>query len=315
MGLFDRIFGGGKKGKLNPFGVEALHGAAPAKPAANARGRGIAVIEALLGLSSKELRGLAGKYREFEVPKRTGGKRKIAAPEPELMRVQRMILRRILRKLTAHDAAMAFEKGRSIVTHAKAHANKAVVVRIDVKDFFGSITAARVNAYFRAVGWEKDAAELLTTLCTHRKSLPQGAPTSPRLANLVSIEMDARLTGLARKRGATYTRYADDITYSFDPDDGDAVRQLVGTTKLVLEDYGLQQHMKKKLRIRRKHQQQLVTGLVVNEGVCLPRRKRRWLRAVEHRLATGGKATLTPAQMAGWKAFRMSIDESGQAAG
>jgi retron-type reverse transcriptase len=307
VGIFD--FFRRDKSRPNPFGVESLHGgrAAPTRPATGKRS--VAALEALLGMPGRSLRALAGEYTEFTIPKRTGGMRKIAAPKPELKKVQSVILRRILAKLRAHDAAMAFERRRSIVTHARAHAKKAVVVRIDVKDFFGSIREKRVRAFFMAIGWEKDAAALLTELCTYRGVLPQGAPTSPRLANLVSHQMDARLSGLAKKRGAVYTRYADDLTFSFESDAGDRV--LVGATELILRDYDLQIHMKKKLRIRRRHQQQLVTGLVVNDGVRMPRRTRRWLRAVEHHLKTGKTATLSEAQMAGWRAFRKSIEGTG----
>src|ERR1043165_2424623 len=310
MGIFD--FFKKPKPKPNPFGVEALHGSesprpGPARPPAG--DRSLAAVEALLGMPARDLRALAGDYVEFSIPKKTGGMRKLSAPKPELKQVQRTILRRILNRLRAHPAAMAYEKGRSIVTHAQAHASKAVVIRIDVKDFFPSIRDKRIRAFFTGIGWQKDAAALLTDLCTHKGALPQGAPTSPRLANLVSYEMDARLTGLARKRGATYTRYADDLTFSFESDDGDRV--LVAGVGLPLPDYDLQIHMKKKLRIRRRHQQQMVTGLVVNDGVKPPRRPRRWLRAVEHNLKTGKPATLTKEQLAGWSAFRKSIDRPG----
>ena len=308
MGIFDKLFG--RKDKPNPFGIESLHGQAPAKVVGSARvrERTAAGVEAILGLTASQLHDLAGQYTVYTVPKRTGGQRKIAAPSPELKRVQRIVLRRILGRLRVHAAAMAFERGRSIVTHARLHEKKSVVVRIDVKDFFASIPAKRVTEFFRAIGWDKSAAALLTLICTHKGSLPQGAPTSPRLANLLSFQMDARLTGLARKRGAVYSRYADDITYSFEHDDRKSIHDLVGLTGLVLSDCGLEMHMKKKLRIRRRHQRQLVTGLVVNEGVRLPRRTRRWLRAVEHRMAGGGNATLSPAQLAGWKGFRRGIE-------
>jgi RNA-directed DNA polymerase len=303
MGLLNWLLGaaGGKR-RPDPFKPVPVPGRAAAPQ------RTIAELERRLGVGAPELRRAAGRYHEYTVPKRTGGRRKIAAPEPELKRIQRLILRRVLRRLRAHAAAMAFERGRSIVTHAAAHASKAVVVRIDVKDFFGSLRADQVRSYFRAIGWDDAAADLLTDLCTHRGSLPQGAPTSPRLANLLSHRLDARLSALARNLGAAYTRYADDITYSFEADDGAAVHTLVRVTGLVLKDAGLTMHMKRKLRVRRRHQQQLVTGLVVNEGVRLPRRTRRWLRAVRHHLSTGREATLSPDQLGGWEAFRWSIE-------
>jgi len=166
--------------------------------------------------------------------------------------------------------------------------------------------------------------------------LPQGTPTSSRLSNLVNFQMDARLTGLADSIGATYTRYADDITYSVARNrmrsqhaviaqnsktlerisvgsnhynwEKMCVLTLLQATRTILRDYGYRLHYRRTLHIRRRHQRQLVTGLVVNDGVGLPRETRRRLRAVEHRLATGGRASLTEAQLAGWKALQHMIE-------
>jgi alpha,alpha-trehalase len=118
--------------------------------------------------------------------------------------LQRRILRRVLGKLNAHPAATGFERGMSIVTHAQHHVGTAVVVRMDLKDFFSSTPADRVREYFSQIGWDRDSAELLTKFCTHNGRLPQGAPTSPRLSNLLNYRMDARLAGLAEKLHAEY---------------------------------------------------------------------------------------------------------------
>src|SRR5262249_44280484 len=152
-----------------------------------------------------------------------------------LKTIQRRILRRLLGRLRCHPAATGFERGRSIVTNARAHVGKAVVVQMDLKDFFTSTTTRRVRKYFRKTGWNREAADLLIRLCTHQGGLPQGAPTSPRLSNLVNYRLDARLARLAGRRrlydprtgqrigsreiGAKYTRYADDLTFSFQSDD------------------------------------------------------------------------------------------------
>src|SRR6185295_19177959 len=125
--------------------------------------------------------------------------------EEQLKRVQRLILRRLLRRLRSHTAAHGFERGRSIVTAALPHARRAVVLRMDVHDFFLSTKSEKVSSYFRRVGWNAEAATLLTKLCTHRGGLPQGAPTSPRLSNLLNFRLDARLSALARAHGASYT--------------------------------------------------------------------------------------------------------------
>jgi hypothetical protein len=182
-----------------------------------------------------------------------------------------------------------------------------VVVRLDLRDFFPATRADRVRRYFRKVGWDRPAARLLTHLCTHLGGLPQGAPTSPRLSNLVNFRLDCRLAAMARKLGAAYTRYADDITLSLPTDNRARVRYLIRFAGVVARSEGYAVHERKKLHIRRRHQQQRVTGLVVNAGVHLPRATRRWLRAVEHHLRTGRPATLTPAQLAGWHALRHMI--------
>ena len=260
-----------------------------------------------LGLPASDMQAVPVAYDEFTIPKRRGGKRKILAPQPQLKALQRRILRRVLGRLRAHPAAMGFERGRSIVTHARLHARAAVVVRMDVQDFFPSTAAARVREYFEVIGWSAEPAELLVKWCTHNGQLPQGAATSPRLSNLVNYAIDARLAALAKKLGATYSRYADDITFSFAEDSRAAIAAAIQVTKRVVADYGYKLHLKRKLSIRRRHQRQAVTGLVVNDGVRLPRETRRRLRAIRHRLAAGKDATLTPGQLAGWAALENMI--------
>ncbi|MCH8042575.1 MAG: RNA-directed DNA polymerase [Planctomycetes bacterium] len=146
--------------------------------------------------------------------------------------------------------------------------------------------------YFRAIGWNRPAAKLLVKLCTWQGALPQGAPTSPRLSNLVNYRLDARLAGLAARHGATYTRYADDLTFSFAEDDRDSVGRVRCAARLILEEEGYRPHHRK-FQARRRHQRQQVTGLVVNRRVNLSRSTRRWLRAVEHRAKHHGTTLST----------------------
>jgi len=258
-------------------------------------------------MSESELRFVPISYRRFDIPKRSGGYRTIFEPQEELKRAQRLILRKLLKRLNAHARAHGFERGRSIVTGALAHERKAVVVRMDVRDFFASTKAARIRDYFARIGWNADAAQLLTHICTHEGSLPQGAPTSPRLSNLVNYKLDVRLDALARRFGADYTRYADDMTFSFADGKHEPLVSLIRTVKKILREEGYELHTRKKLQIRRRNQKQLVSGLVVNERVALPRATRRRLRAIEHRAAQGLETTLTHAQLEGWRALRMMI--------
>lgn len=287
------------------------------------RGHGVAELARRLDLGQRELRRLQPRYHEFTIPKRSGGRRRILAPEPELKTLQRRILRRLLGRLRAHPAAMGFERGRSIVANARAHQGQAVVLRFDVRDFFPSTRVNRVKRYFRRIGWNRPATNLLLRWCTRDGGLPQGAPTSPRLSNLVNYRLDARLAGMATRLGAVYTRYADDITISFAEDDRDKLHYMQRFVRRAVEEEGYRLHHRKKLSIRRRHQQQIVGGLVVNERVNLPRRLRRWLRAVEHRARLQRRVwespsepadyrprkrpTLSPAQLEGWRALQVMI--------
>jgi RNA-directed DNA polymerase len=272
------------------------------------RGFDVAELARRLGVPAEQLQSCRPDYRPRLIPKRSGGRRVLSIPSDELKSLQRLLLRRLLRRLRCHPAAKGFQPGESIVTNALPHTGQAVVVRLDLRNFFPATTAHRVDRYFRRIGWNRSAARLLTRLCTHRGGLPQGAPTSPRLSNLVNYRFDCRVAAVAAKLGARYTRYADDITLSFAEDERRRIRRLIHFVRRAAAEEGYRLHGRKKLRIRRRHEQQRVTGLVVNDGVRLPRRTRRWLRAVEHRLASGRPATLTPEQLAGWNALRHMID-------
>jgi len=304
-----------------------------------------------LGVEPAELKAARPQYREFAIPKRSGGKRRILAPVPELKALQRRILRRLLARLRVHPAAMGFERGRSIVDNARAHVGQAVVMRFDLRDFFPSTRAKRLRRYFRRIGWNRPAAKLLVRLCTHEGGLPQGAPTSPRLSNLVNYRLDARLAGMAARLGGVYTRYADDITVSFpdnevlaaqdrhpaarnprtgEPAIADAHRAasckqhaMARFVRRVVEEEGYELHRRKKRSVRRRHQRQVVSGLVVNRRVNLPREVRRRLRAIEHRARLSRTSsledyqalsphrrkqpTLSEAQLEGWRALQSMI--------
>jgi len=277
------------------------------------QGHKIEELARRLKIPLSELQFTLVSYTEFQVPKRSGGVRVIMAPAPKLKTLQRLILRKVLGRLKCHASVTGFERHHSIVTNAICHTGKAVVVRMDLKDFFPSTKVERVAEYFKKIGWNKEAREALVRLCAHKGGLPQGAPTSPRLTNLVNHRMDARLHALAANCDAVYTRYADDLTFSFKRDDSSAVRNLISFAKTIVADEGYQLHEKKKLHIRRQHDRQLVTGLVVNQRINLPRPTRRWLRAVEHHLATNRLATLSPDQLDGWRSLQSMIATQSQA--
>jgi retron-type reverse transcriptase len=268
----------------------------------------------ILDLTAEQMRAIEPRYRTFEIPKRAGGHRTIHAPDDRLKEIQRRILHRVLKGLRAHPAVHGFEEGRSIVTNARPHVGKAVVIGMDIRDFFSETTTNVVFEYFRGIGWSRKTAGELNRLCTWRGSLPQGAPTSPRLSNLVNYRMDARLAGLARSVGADYTRYADDLTFSLVSDERNTVQGLIRTASETIREQGYEPRSDK-LTVRRRHQRQEVTGLVVNERIHLPRETRRWLRAVEHRLRTTGDCSLTEAELDGWLALTSMVHEQGEGAG
>jgi hypothetical protein len=173
-------------------------------------------------------------YRYQTIAKRGGRFRLIESPKLRLKELQRQILTDILDRIPPHDAAHGFRRGRSVASYTGPHVGRPLVLRLDLADFFPSIPASRVHALFRTAGYPKPVAGLLTGLCTNvvpddalpesadarlrslarSPHLPQGAPTSPALANLCAFRLDTRLAALAEAAGAAYTRYADDLAFS-----------------------------------------------------------------------------------------------------
>lgn len=288
FGWLLRLFGSNKNAHRNRFDLDEL-----------AR---------RIGLPLPEIQRVAIDYRDVQIPKRSGGVRKLSIPNAVLKTLQRRLLHRVFGKLQAHPAAYGFERGKSIADHARQHVGRAVVVKFDLRDFFTATTAARVEAYFRTIGWNAEAAALLTKLCTWQGSLPQGAPTSPRLSNLVNYAFDVRMARLASKTENTYSRYADDLTFSFSADCGRTFGCILHRVPQIVSEFGYRLNAKK-TRIMRRHQRQQVTGLVVNAKVALPRETRRRLRAIEHQHRRRGECSLSDEQLAGWQAFRAMVEK------
>lgn len=267
-----------------------------------------------LGVSAEVLEHIEIHYDSFmlkknaESPYRASNKRLIEAPSTELKQLQRLILRRLLQKLPVHSAVKGFEPGTSVVENALPHVGKKVVIKMDIKDFFSSTTAIRISEYFQRIGWDEECALLLTRVCTYKGRLPQGAPTSPALSNRVNTMMDRMIQQWVDYRKGAYTRYADDITISFPKDYPRRVRGTIQTVGRIAKLFGYEIHRRDKLRILRRHHQQRVTGIVVNDTINIPRKKRRWLRAVEHRMKTTGKCSLTQAELEGWRSYLAMVD-------
>ncbi len=257
--------------------------------------------------------------------------RVIEQPKQQLKAIQRRILREILDQIPAHDAAHGFTRGRSVLTHASEHAGAYVVIRLDLTDFFPSVAAGRIYGIFRAAGYPEPVAHALTALTTnvvpatfwhslprpsdpaqiqahHRLGrqlatphLPQGAPTSPALANLAAFRLDRRLRGLAAAFGATYSRYADDLTFS-------GPRSLAGTAgrfrqavaEIACEEGFRINAMKSTLATSAGRQR--VCGVVVNQRPNVPRRDYEVLKAIVHNARSQGPAAQNRASLPDFRA-------------
>lgn len=223
-------------------------------------------------------------YSEFRIAKRDGGSRLLRAPTPALRSIQEWVYTHIVARLEAHDACHGFVPGRSIVTNARPHVGAEQILKLDIRDFFGRVDRRPVYRVFRRLGYSREVADLLTSMATYKGSLPQGAPTSPHLANLAAYRLDLRLNRFAELNGLTYTRYADDLTVS-----GQSVtqRKVRRTVELIMRDEGFPPN-DKKVRYLGRDRRQAVTGIVVNNKPNWPRDRRRWLRQEIHFLKKFG---------------------------
>ncbi|HEY1123132.1 MAG TPA: reverse transcriptase family protein [Haloferula sp.] len=244
--------------------------------------------------------GAAEHYRCCWHEKKSGGLRLIEMPKALLKHAQRRVLRRMIEAIPPHEAAKGFRKGSSVRDFVAPHTGKPIVVRIDLEDFFPSITASRVLRVFLTAGYPEPVARALARLTTHAAPseiiagkalpwaarqrlatphLPQGAPTSPALANLCAFRLDCRLSGLAKAAGASYTRYADDLLFSGDEDFARQVKRFVVTAGAVVLEEGFHPNHRK-TRVMRQALKQHAAGIVLNEGPNLDRREFDRLKAI-----------------------------------
>jgi hypothetical protein len=316
-----------------PFAGPALH------DAAGLAGYLDLDLPDLLRLADTDLRTRRARdprlrhYRYRWIPRPTGA-RLLEIPRPALRALQQRLLHGILDGVPAHPAAHGFVRGRSARTGAAVHAGADVLICLDLASFFPSVTAGRVWGVLRAAGYPEPVAHLMTGLLTHavpadviaamppapapfggdgrafrlrrylaRPHLPQGAPGSPALANLVCWSLDRRLAGYARACGARYTRYADDLTFSGGVDLARRAGRLLTAVRDIVRQEGFRVNPDK-TRVRRRHQRQQVTGIVVNAGTNMPRPDLDRLRAVLHDCAVHGPRA---ANRAGHPDFRAHL--------
>lgn len=271
----------------------------------------------LLCMEHRNLRQLVKSassfYKYFAIKKRRGGLRRIMSPYSELRDVQTWIKENILDKIELPNCVKAFVKGRNIMENAKMHEGRKYILKVDITNFFESIGVRQVYVAFRKMGYDRSVAAWLANLCTakiedykyeqledqeeiqklfndlYHKSEPflvQGAPTSPGLANIICNRMDKRMMGLANKHGFTYSRYADDMTFSADKKDRlpkvSMIRKIVETEGFHLND--------EKIELLHEGNRQIVTGLLVDNHVRVPGRYKKDIkRHIHFCLKYGGR--------------------------
>ena len=264
-----------------------------------------------MGVPLKELRFLTYtqklsptiNYVHFKMVKKTGGFREISAPKPRLKRLQYWILENILNKVAVCDEAHGFVSNRSIVTNATPHIGKAVVINCDLENFFPTLDYPRVKGLFKSLGYSAEVATILAILTTEaetkevvldgeklylytgKRYLPQGSPASPMITNLICRKLDKRMKSVAHMFGFTYTRYADDMTFS--SLEYTYIHNMMNFIRTVTYEEGFVLHPKK-TKIIRKGSRQEVTGIVVNEKLSINRKELKKFRALLYQIEQSG---------------------------
>lgn len=245
------------------------------------------------------VKGVNSYYREFDIPKKSGDARHICAPTEDLKGVQRQLAnalwehqKSVYKELEINpNISHAFEKEKSIITNARIHRNKHLIINVDLKDFFDSIHIGRVCGFFeknKYFNLPHEAAVTIAQLSCYQGKLPQGAPTSPIITNLICQVLDMHLLSLAKKFKLDYTRYADDMTFSTNN------KAFLNNWEFFYAE--LEKKVKKagflinekKTRVVYRDSKQVVTGLVVNKKISVDHEYCRKVRAMAHSLYTNG---------------------------
>jgi RNA-directed DNA polymerase len=253
-----------------------------------------------LGCSAKQLgyylykRPIPNQYKTFEIPKKRGGARKISAPSSNLKLIQKSLYREFAEMKTFKPCVNGFVTGRDIARNARPHVGHRHLLNVDLEDFFGSINYGRVYGLLSSSPFNlpKAVAAAITKACILDNKLPQGAPTSPIISNMICSRMDSELSKLAKSHGCIYTRYADDLTFSSRTRpialatrerqaDGTYSYGVSTTLATIIEANGFRINFSKIRMSSREHRQE-VTGLIVNKRLNVKRRLVREVRAMLH---------------------------------
>ncbi len=248
------------------------------------------------------------KYLEFKVPKKSGRMRKISAPSTALKIIQRKLSQVLYSVYYPKASVHGFVPSRSILTNAKPHLQKRFVLNIDLKDFFDSIHFGRVRGVFMAPPYNlpTEVSRVLAQICCFSRKLPQGAPTSPVVSNMICARLDSQLRLLAKENHCTFTRYADDITFSTtlpvfpkrlayidsDAKEDDEKIVLDNSFVSIIRENGFEINWEK-VRLQHKNHHQEVTGITVNQ---FPNVKRDFVRKISMMLHIWDKYGLDSAR-------------------
>lgn len=238
----------------------------------------LASIERDLGFSAKTLYGLSNNlekhYRNVYIPKSDGSKRKLSVPDVILKKVQKSIADNILTQYPVSRYAKAYKPGSSVQHNARCHVGKKKLLKLDIEGFFDGIMYSQVrNIVFCAQKFSPQISILLTILCYYKEVLPQGAPTSPAITNILMYNFDETVGAFCNKKKISYTRYCDDMTFSGDFDEGEViafVKQELGKLGLFLKN--------RKTAVVPQSKRQTVTGIVVNEKLNITKEYKKNIR-------------------------------------
>lgn len=274
-----------------PTAIHVMFGNTPKPPPELAN---MTALKTTLKATDKELlvirKHRSKMYSHFAIPKKSGGVRLIDAPNPRLLYLQRCLLKIFMTMHKPRKPVHGFVLQRSAITNAKEHLNRKHVLNIDLKDFFPTITQDRVSGLFATLGVPSDVQAAILAICCVNNHLPQGAPTSPIISNMISLRMDRQLMGFCKTRRIKYSRYADDLTLSLYtaphqlfsegvPNPGKlASSQISDELKSIILDNGFVLN-EEKLRYFGPSSRKEVTGLIVSDIVNVPRKFVRNIRA------------------------------------
>lgn len=248
-------------------------------------------------------------YKIYEVPKKSGGVRIICQPNKKLKGLQSWILVNILNKIQVSQSCKGFRKGSSTLDNALPHIGANTILNLDLTNFFPTVTAKQVYNIFKTIGYNNLISTVFTNICTFEQRLPQGSPCSPMLANLSTWTLDLRIQGYVGKRGISYTRYADDLSFSgLNPT---KVVKIIPMIKTIIEDENFKVN-RKKTRIAGAARAKTITGLVINENsVGIGKKQYKYLRSKIHHLTLPmeQKNMKLLYHVGGWLSYLNSVDK------